>query len=865
MAMRETENADEMTAGGAMRSGGNGSKVGACGAELLVSVDGNANGERTGTKALRRAVVALFRATSAELPSPDRAFSTRSLEYPVDIVIPVFNAPLDVRLCIRSVLKHAPASCRIVIVDDASTDKSVTEFLKTTAGSEERIVLIRNEVNLGFVKTANRGMRHAEGRDVLLLNSDTVVTENFVERMQQCARQDDFTGIVTPLTNNGTICSAPLFCMDNPLPRGHTVDSFASLIAASSLRLHPAIPTAVGFCMYIRHEVFEDISYFDEKTFGRGYGEENDFCERAEAAGFVVRLCDDLFVFHKGGASFGEESSEISNEHQKILAKKHPQYHEKIGRFISKNPLLPIHDNVRLALNRSILASTPSLLLLIHTPLFSVQGGTEFHVRDVIKHLGWERVVIAYTAGDHLVAAEVINGKTESPIYYSVPLSRPVQRFEHRHDELERLIGSLVDAFNVELVHIHHLFNLPISIWRTFAEQRIPYVLTCHDYYCVCPSHNLIDSSTQRSCDHCFEESKSKTVCVTPLLRSVPVQGSVETFLEEHRREFAGAIEHAEYVVFPSAAAKEIVGRAYELRKKSAIVIEHGYDKRTRRIPKVSAGAGGMLRVAFIGAISNPIKGAENHLKLISILRNIESIEWHFFGDVEAGAYAQRLLSTGIEKRLFFHGAYERDTICGDLIDARIDLVVLLPTWPETFSFTLSEALCAGKPVIVADSGAPGERIRATRFGIAVDSVEQAASILIDFAKDRTELKVLQDAARVFSHKGVSENALEYRRLYESILERRKDDPRPLVEKIGARSLLRAFQHTKRRAETGRSGMDGASPLSPVRGAHFAVPGVLRYELADIVNDALKRRIPLLHGKLKSMFFRIVSVVQGRR
>src|SRR5205085_5678719 len=79
---------------------------------------------------------------------------------PVDVVIPIYNARELTRRCVESVLRHSPADARIVLLDDASSDPGITEDLDAFA-RRERVVVLRNEKNEGFVKTANRGMRHA--------------------------------------------------------------------------------------------------------------------------------------------------------------------------------------------------------------------------------------------------------------------------------------------------------------------------------------------------------------------------------------------------------------------------------------------------------------------------------------------------------------------------------------------------------------------------------------------------------------------------------------------------------------------------------------------------------------------------------
>jgi len=99
--------------------------------------------------------------------------------------------------------------------------------------------------------------------------------------------------------------------------------SFAHLVEEVSRREYPPLPTAVGFCMYIMRGVIEKVGTFDE-SFSPGYEEENDFCMRAYAAGYVIVLDDSTFVYHEGRVSFKGEGRRIAEEHLKLIQAKHP-------------------------------------------------------------------------------------------------------------------------------------------------------------------------------------------------------------------------------------------------------------------------------------------------------------------------------------------------------------------------------------------------------------------------------------------------------------------------------------------------------------------------------------------------------------
>lgn len=264
----------------------------------------------------------------------------------IDIIIPIYNAFKDVVRCVDSVRRHTPTDCRIVLIDDCSTDECIaTWFTELGLEGDSRIVLLKNAHNLGFVGTANRGMsltRH----DVILLNSDTIVTSRWLAKLRRCADSDPLIGTITPFSNNAEICSFPLFCQNNSLD-GLDIELVNRAMEASAVPEYPEIPTAVGFCMYIRRQLLDAVGLFDAETFGLGYGEENDFCMRALAAGYRNVLCDDTFIAHTGGRSFDLKTEELKKRNLQLLLEKHPQYLTLVQQFIANDPIAPIREQAK--------------------------------------------------------------------------------------------------------------------------------------------------------------------------------------------------------------------------------------------------------------------------------------------------------------------------------------------------------------------------------------------------------------------------------------------------------------------------------------------------------------------------------------
>jgi GT2 family glycosyltransferase/2-polyprenyl-3-methyl-5-hydroxy-6-metoxy-1,4-benzoquinol methylase/glycosyltransferase involved in cell wall biosynthesis len=682
----------------------------------------------------------------------------------VDVVVPVYNARELTRRCCESVLRHGTGDFRLVVVDDGSTEPGVREDLDAIAANDARVVLLRNGENQGFVKTANRGMRHAEGRDVLLLNSDTEVFAGYLDRLRDAAYTDDATGIVTPFSNNATIFSIPKFG-DNPIPEGHTAESLAALVAASSRRLRPEMPTAVGFCMYIRSEVLQRVGIFDEQAFGRGFGEENDLCERAHAAGFKVRLCDDAFVWHQGKASFGEEGRILEERNSKVLREMHPRYEPTVARFCTTNPLAPLHREIEFHLPRLRTGARGAPLFLVHgSPFSESAGGTEHHVRDLARSLKLPRVVLGFPRGAELVAAEVLDGEVERATEFRFALARPPERFCIEHEEIERVMRRWLDLFGIAWAHVHHLMFWPISLGRVLRRAGVPYVMSAHDYYAICPSFNLFDYGKRARCDCPHQGDDCGPGCLPHLYAEAGFEppGSFAELRRNHRAAFTEALQGARAIVTPSRAARDVLATHLGLGAGRVEVIGHAYES-SPRAPR--AAPGGRLRLAVLGEIAYPLKGADQYLELMARTRDLP-VDWHVFGNVERFGYAEKLRLVGLGDRLHLRGEYGRSEIVRLLGENGIDLCVFLPLVDETFSFTLSEAFVAGVPALVLDRGALPERVTEEGAGLVVRSIAEAADQIARFCRARGVLDALTDELDSYRHRSAEENADHYRQLY---------------------------------------------------------------------------------------------------
>lgn len=374
---------------------------------------------------------------------------------PVDVVVPVYNAAADVRHCIDSVLARTPALSRLVLIDDGSPDPAVGEYFRAlSARGDARIELLRNDRNLGFTATANRGLREST-RDVVLLNSDTIVTRGWLEALVACAASDARIATVTPFSNNAEICSFPRICEAQPVPEDP--ERVAAALRASAVPTRPDLPTGVGFCMLVRRTAIDAVGVFD-LAFGAGYGEENDFCLRAARAGFRNVLADDAYVVHTGGRSFAGRKDELGSRNLALLLHRFPRYEAMVRDYIAADPLRPIRGvaSSRLALD----AARPGLLRVVDARAadFGSDAGsaaTQFGARQYVARVDADRWCIEdRAAGDDAVFDLV----------------------RHPEESWGDFAGAIASTFRLSIVHVNTGSAVPPQIVDTWRELGIAVV-----------------------------------------------------------------------------------------------------------------------------------------------------------------------------------------------------------------------------------------------------------------------------------------------------------------------------------------------------------------------------------------------------
>jgi glycosyltransferase involved in cell wall biosynthesis len=603
------------------------------------------------------------------------------------------------------------------------------------------VTLLRNDVNAGFAGTVNRGFEETEG-DVVLLNTDTIVTDGWLTRLADAAGAEHDVATVTPLTNEGSICTLPrrvveAFDLDGPNPR---VDECAAFVLENGLGARPSVITGVGFCMYVTRRAIDAVGPLDDDTFGPGYGEEVDFCLRARAAGFRHLVEDRTFVYHRGGATFGSARDDAMARASQTLHERYPGFRRANRREQAVGPLAASFAALELALQPRDPHRT-HVLHLLHRP--SVYGGTEKHLdalEDALRDRLDFSVLFPTDTGFALDAG------------WTTPTGEHTSRtfeFGGAPDGAVDALQTVLDAFPVDVVHIQNLIGHSLEDLAALREFPGTVVCSIHDLYLACPNHSLLFLG-QESCGI----PADLDVCATclPVTRELSVEDLVD-----FRQTVAAAIDVVDRWICPSQSAADYLQRAYPIPEDRIDVIPHGsvVDPAPRPPLDEDHVLEAPLAVAFVG------RGwTKKGLDVVNELADqMPGVRFHHFGELRDEASSE----------LDTHGAYDNRRLPALLHESGIHVVLLPGPYAETFGFVMTEALLAGLPVIGPRYGAIAERIRRDGVGWTIDpqDVDGVRELIESLDRARLELLRATLAARDVPIEPVRATTAPYEAIYQ--------------------------------------------------------------------------------------------------
>ncbi len=638
-----------------------------------------------------------------------RAAATLPADCIATVVVPVYNGHRHVKALFGDLRRSLPAPHRLVIVDDASGEPEIARLLAAAGRGKEfagRIDILRNDENRGFVVSANRGLAAAPGH-AILLNSDARLPPDWIGRLLAPILADSSVASVTPFSNAATICSFPKIDADNPPFAGIAlarIDAHFGALDRSCADF--AMPTGIGFCMAMNRRFIDAIGLFDTQAFGRGYGEENDWCQRAIAAGGRNVMAPDLYVEHAHGGSFGSaERQALIARNLRVLGARHGNYHEDVQRFLAADP-----------------ARALRAMLLFR--ILAHEAGSDFEI--IVDHdmgggttIYRERRIAARAEREAPSALATCMAEDES-----VAIS-----FRHGGDDYGFRLPAW-DHFDVLVpdgARIRWVLNSAVGITRLsgcldyLADRSGSHgnrlTICLHDYYPVCPSYNLL----HREGHYCgVPDLRTCARCLPANAHAHHAAGISDR--GEWRVAWSKGLAAADEITAFSAASAAIFLKAYPQCKNRVAIRPHGDTKPSGRLAALPARLkpGATVRIGVVGAIGYS-KGAE---VTVAAAAAIEAMRLPAKIAV-IGKLAPGYSHPAIE----FHGTYRPGDLPAILKQLSIHVAWVPSIWPETYCYVVDELMAAGVPLACFDLGAPPERVRNYARGLVLQDFDPVHTV----------------------------------------------------------------------------------------------------------------------------------------
>jgi len=397
---------------------------------------------------------------------------------------------------------------------------------------------------------------------------------------------------------------------------------------------------------------------------------------------------------------------------------------------------------------------------LRHRILFVIHaggGGTPQTNLDLMRELQEADCLVLRSDGRCLALLQMQDGELEERERFE--LAQPWRLGDARREDYAAIYRKVIIDNAIDLVHVRHILAHTNDLVDVVAACQVPLVLSLHDFYLLCPTIQLLDSSGRYCGGACKPQPGQCSYAPSWMGELHQPLSTWNATWRLHRSELVTQAAHL--ITTTEAARQEILRNLPAATLRPFSVIEHGRNFSARGPLNTPPQSGRPVRILVPGQL-----GTCKGLELLRSIKQLDSdglVEFHFLG-----TGSDSLSDIGVA-----HGPYERDRFFEHVDAIRPSFSAILSIWPETYCHTLSESWAAGLPVLASDIGAIKERVAATGGGWLV-AVGDAAGFL------RTLRGVLADpqayadvSARVqgIGMPTTADMAERYRAIYRSVLD----------------------------------------------------------------------------------------------
>jgi GT2 family glycosyltransferase len=236
------------------------------------------------------------------------------MDYICDIIMLTWNQLEVTKKCIESFLENTKVACRLIVIDNASTDGTAGYLSSLRQTNLIKITVVLNKENKGFVGGMNQGIEMSSAPYLCLANNDLIFTDGWLAEVLSIFEKYNGVGVINPHSNN----------LGRRLPRGMTVQDYAEVLHNKFKGVFVEMPFCIGFCMVIKREVIDKVGGLSEE-FAPMFFEDSDYSLKAAKEGFLIGVSKGSYVWHKEHASldsYGKEKEAVFKKSKKIFERK---------------------------------------------------------------------------------------------------------------------------------------------------------------------------------------------------------------------------------------------------------------------------------------------------------------------------------------------------------------------------------------------------------------------------------------------------------------------------------------------------------------------------------------------------------------
>ena len=664
----------------------------------------------------------------------------------VSVIIAIDNLDSRTFNTIDKVIAYTQIEYDLLVVVDNDDDY---DTLTDRYSSNDNVHIIKSDSS-GKISKINVAINHSSN-DIMILDEHSLVSPKYMHKLVIKAYSQEMIASVSPITNYD-LCNQDGY--DSSLELG--TDSLISDARAIEQKARDATiitPLIKAECAYIKKDAIYASGFFDVEYDTWEYAL-MDYSLRLLKKGWHNTIAPSVYIRNDDAIRYGynllsndnitmdddaSTNDDIDYAHdKKVLLTRYYEYKNSINEFEQSIDYNDIKRILRYALDDN--KSKKRILYVLHDGV----GGTLHTNLELMKNVN-----------PHMESYLLVTSTTKVELYKYNPQTgitdtNPDMEFKNNLDllrtwklhskytllntsnnELKKIYFNILSYLNVDIIHIRHLIMSTFDLPKLADTLGIPVILSFHDFYYICPSHNLVDDNRNYCggiCPPLYDDNTLGGQCNIIGELNIPQARSIVHWWKD---EVSDMFKNVNAFITTSKSAYDLYTSHYpQLEEEDFRIIEHGRDLKTPDSIKyvTPIDSKKKIKILFPGHIGYT-KGYEL-IKKIKEYDVDDKLEFHYMGSI--GGH------TDLEEIGINHGIYKRSEFEDIVHDIKPHFIGIFSIWPETYCHTLTEGWASGIPILAVDMGAVGERIRNNGGGFLIpNNPKEAYEKIIKISHNR--------------------------------------------------------------------------------------------------------------------------------